>query len=56
MSQSVKWIIMFNVKRCSVINALHLAISSHMKIKMYIVNCNVIHLEGYYKKDKEINQ
>ena len=23
---------------------------------MYNVNCNVIHLEGYYKKDKEINQ
>ena len=41
---------MFNVKRCSVMSALHLAISSHMKIKMYNVNCNVIHLEGYYKK------
>ena len=48
---------MFNVKRCSVINALHLAISLHMKIKMYNVNCNVIYLEGYYKKqDREINQ
>ena len=23
---------------------------------MYNVNCNVIHLEGYQKKDKEINQ
>ena len=56
MNQSVKWIIIFNVKRFSVINALHLAISSHMKIKVCNVNCNVIHLEGYYKKDKEINQ
>ena len=57
MNHSVKWIIMFNVKRCSVINALHLAISLHMKIKMYNVNCNVIYLEGYYKKqDREINQ